>query len=167
MYIVSECLLGVKCKYNGGDNLSPAVCEFLKDREYIKICPEVMGGLTTPRPPAEIQPDGRIINKEGRDVTAEFKKGADLALAKVYGALLRAADERTCVAELGSSGILRTLDGREVIAILKANSPTCGCSTIYDGTFSGKLIPGYGVTAELFRKNGIRLMTEKDFEGER
>ena len=167
MYIVSECLLGGKCKYNGGDNLSPSVCEFLKGREYIKICPEEMGGLTTPRPPAEIQPDGRVINKEGTDVTSSFRKGADLALAKVIGALLRQADESVCAAELSSSGSLRTLQGDEVTAILKANSPSCGCGTIYDGSFTGRLIPGYGLTAGLFRKNGIRLMTEKDFEGER
>lgn len=166
MYVVSECLLGVKCKYNGGHNLCPPVAEFLKDKHYITICPETMGGLKAPRPPAELQADGRVLSSEGADVTAEFVKGAQRALKKVLRELFRDADETSCIAGLIKDGALYTCDGERVTAILKANSPSCGCGQIYDGTFSGRRIPGDGITAALFRKNGIELMTEKDFEGE-
>ncbi len=164
MYVVSECLLGVKCKYNGGDNLSPCVVEFLKNKKYITICPETSGGLSAPRPPAEIQADGRVVNKEGCDVTAEFKRGAALALKSVYRELMRAAGaaEDCCAAGFIKDGILTDSDGQPVTAVLKANSPSCGCGHIYDGNFSGRLIDGDGITAALFRRNGIQLMTEKD-----
>lgn len=174
MYVVSECLLGVKCKYNGGDNLSPGVVEFLKDKKYITVCPERDGGLTTPRPPAEIQPDGRVINKEGLDVTPEFERGAALALKSVYRQLMWDADaaEDCCAASFMHDGVLTDSDGQPVTAVLKANSPSCGCGRIYDGNFNGTLTDGDGITAALFRRNGIQLMTEKDladsnFEGER
>lgn len=163
MYVVSECLLGVKCKYNGGHNLSPDIVEFLKDKEYITVCPETMGGLQSPRPPAEIQPDGRVVNKEGKDVTAEFEKGAALALKKVYAALMRGAGDDCCAADFISEGRMLERSGAPVKAILKANSPSCGCGRIYDGTFSGTLKDGDGLTASLFRRNGIELTTEKDF----
>lgn len=166
MYVVSECLLGVKCKYNGGHNLSPDIVEFLKDKEYITICPETMGGLKSPRPPAEIQPDGRVLNNEGKDVSAEFQKGAALALKKVYAALMRGAGDECCTADFAdheNGGRLITREGIPVRAILKANSPSCGCGRIYDGTFTGELKDGDGLTAALFRRSGIELMTEKDF----
>ena len=174
MYVVSECLLGVKCKYNGGDNLSPGVVGFLKDKKYITVCPERDGGLTIPRLHAEIQPDGRVVNEEGLDVTPEFERGAALALKSVYRQLMRDADaaEDCCAASFMHDGVLTDSDGQPVTAVLKANSPSCGCGRIYDGNFNGTLTDGDGITAALFRRNGIQLMTEKDladsnFEGER
>lgn len=143
MIIVSACLCGVDCKYNGGNNKNEKVIEFLKDKEYKMICPEEMGGLPTPRVPSEevFALDGtmRVMSKEGKDVTVEFLKGAELSL--------KVAKE--CDVEL---------------AILKARSPSCGKGVIYDGTFSGTLTEGNGVTADLFIKNGIRVLSEDDFE---
>ena len=109
MILVSACLLGKNCKYNGGNNFCPAVIEFLKDKEYKEICPECMGGLSTPRAPSEIK-DGKVFSKTGTDVTKEFIKGAEesLKLAKEYGVSM---------------------------AILKQGSPSCGYGRIYDGSF--------------------------------
>lgn len=179
MYIVSECLLGANCKYNGGHNLTPAVVEFLRDKEYITICPETMGGLKAPRPPAEIQADGSIIDREGTDVTAAFRNGAAAALAKIDRMLCStdsgtdrasecgtAADADACSAEGEGAHAGSGADAgsyKELTAILKANSPSCGCGLIYDGTFSGKLVEGDGITAAELRKRGCTLMTEKDF----
>ncbi len=143
MIIVSACLCGIDCKYNGGNNKNEKVIEFLKDKEYRMICPEEMGGLPTPRIPSEevFASDGtmRVMSKEGKDVTAEFIKGAEFSL--------KVAKE--CDAEL---------------AILKARSPSCGKGIIYDGTFSGNLTEGNGVTADLFIKSGIKVLSENDFE---
>lgn len=143
MIIVSACLCGVDCKYNGENNKNEKVIEFLKDKEYKMICPEEMGGLPTPRVPSEevFDLDGtmKVMSKEGKDVTAEFLQGAELSL--------KVAKE--CDAEL---------------AILKARSPSCGKGAIYDGTFSGTLTEGNGVTADLFIKNGIKVLSEDDFE---
>lgn len=135
-YLVSACLLGVPCKYSGRDNRCPAVLA-LRDRiQMIPICPEQLGGLPTPRPAAERQ-GASVVNREGRDVTAEFRTGAQAALI-----LARLFD---------CSG-----------AILKSRSPSCGMGKIYDGTFSGTLIPGNGVTAELLQEAGLALYTEED-----
>lgn len=143
MIIVSACLCGIDCKYNGGNNKNEKIIEFLKDKEYRMICPEEMGGLPTPRIPSEevFASDGtmKVMSKEGKDVTAEFIKGAELSL--------KIAKE--CDAEL---------------AILKARSPSCGKGIIYDGTFSGNLTEGNGVTADLFIKSGIKVLSENDFE---
>ncbi|MFR5264127.1 DUF523 domain-containing protein [Clostridium sp.] len=143
MIIVSACLCGIDCKYNGGNNKNEKVIEFLKDKEYRMICPEEMGGLPTPRIPSEevFASDGtmKVMSKEGKDVTAEFIKGAEFSL--------KVAKE--CDAEL---------------AILKARSPSCGKGIIYDGTFSGNLTEGNGVTADLFIKSGIKVLSENDFE---
>lgn len=135
MIFVSACLLGENCKYSGGNNRSEEVISFLKEKDYIAVCPECAGGLSSPRPPAEIQ-GNRVIDREGKDVTAEFLRGAEktLELAKKY---------------------------RPELCILKANSPSCGCGQIYDGTFSGGKIPGNGLTAELLMKNGFSVITEK------
>lgn len=134
--LVSACLLGANCKYSGGNNLCPEL-EGLKERyQLIPICPEQLGGLPTPRPPAECQGD-RVINKEGRDVTDEFQKGAEeaLKLGQYFGCNK---------------------------AILKSRSPSCGCGTIYDGTFTGTLVPGDGITAKLLRCNGFSLYSEEN-----
>ena len=142
MYIVSACLLGENVKYSGGNNFTEVVVEFLKDKEFIPVCPEVLGGLTIPREPCERLGD-RVINKLGLDVTEAFHKGAERCLE---GVLEKASPE--------------DVEG----AILKARSPSCGSGVIYDGTFSGVKIPGDGVFAELLKAKGIRVMTELDFE---
>ena len=135
--LVSACLLGVDCKYNGGNNYNEKVMEYLKDKEIIPICPEIMGGLPTPRVASEIK-DDKVITKDGKDVTANFLKGAEetLKLAKLLGVKK---------------------------ALLKAKSPSCGYKKIYDGTFSDTLIDGNGITAELLIKEGFTILTEKDF----
>ncbi|MBO5452399.1 MAG: DUF523 domain-containing protein [Clostridia bacterium] len=136
MIVVSACLVGEQCKYDGTDNKNIKVLEFLKDKEYITVCPEMMGGLPCPRIPSEIKGD-RVINKNGEDVTEEFCKGACRALEKAeeYGALT---------------------------AILKESSPSCGVNTIYNGEFSNTKVKGSGITASLFKEKGIKVMTEKD-----
>lgn len=144
MYIVSACLLGCDCKYSGGNNHNEAVTQFTKEHKYIMICPETAGGLKSPRPPAEIV-NGRVIDKEGTDVTEAFERGAGLSLKA-------AGDESERAGE--------PIEG----AILKANSPSCGCGRIYDGTFTGTLTDGYGLFAALLKEKGIPLMTEEDFE---
>ena len=129
--LVSACLLGENCKYSGGNNYSPAV-EALRERfELVPVCPEQLGGLPTPRVPSE-RVGGRVLNREGADVTEAFRRGAEKALE-----------------------IARTQGVRR--AVLQERSPSCGCRTVYDGTFSGVLIPGDGVTTELLRENGIEV----------
>ena len=128
--------MGVNCKYSGGNNLLPAekLKKLMDEYELIPVCPECYGGLTTPRVPSERR-DGGVYSKLGVDVTAEFAKGAEAALylAKLLGAEL---------------------------AVLKENSPSCGSGTIYDGTFSGSLTAGDGVTAELLKENEILIIGE-------
>jgi uncharacterized protein YbbK (DUF523 family) len=142
MYIVSACLLGENVKYSGGNNFTEAVVEFLKDKEFIPVCPEVLGGLTIPREPCERLGD-RVINKSGADVTEAFHKGAERCLENV---------------------LKKVSPGDIEGAILKARSPSCGSEVIYDGTFSGAKIPGDGVFTELLKSKGIKVMTELDFE---
>ena len=128
--MVSACLLGQKCKYNGGDNYSEAVAEYIKGHEIIPVCPEVEGGLPTPRIPSEIV-NGVVTNAEGENVDREFRKGAELCLKKA-------------------------LEEHVDLAILQSRSPSCGVNQIYDGTFTGKLISGKGVFAKLLEENGIK-----------
>lgn len=146
MILVSACLLGINCKYNGDNNKNEKVEEYLKDKQFILVCPEQLGGLTTPREPSEIIKldgngviDGKtsVINNKRLDVTKEFKKGAVEAL--------KIANLYQCKK-----------------AILKEGSPSCGSSLIYDGTFTGKKISGVGVTTALLRKNGIEVISEND-----
>ena len=148
MIIVSACLLGKNCKYNGGNNRNEAVLDFLEgpeERYYASVCPEEAGGLPTPRDPSERQPDGRILTCKGDDVTAAFTEGA--------------ACEWQRVLELSQEFQL-PIQG----AILKAKSPSCGCGQIYDGTFTGTLTDGDGVFAALLKEKGIPVRTEKDFK---
>ncbi|NSW92793.1 MAG: DUF523 domain-containing protein [Firmicutes bacterium] len=144
MIIVSACLAGLNCKYNGENNYNKVVADMVSRGEAIPICPEQLGGCPTPRRPCEIVGgtgadvlDGkaRVITKDGKDVTSELIKGAleVLKIAKLIG-----AEE----------------------AILKAKSPSCGCGAIYDGTFSGKVVEGNGVTTELLQRNGIKVTLE-------
>ena len=135
MYIlVSACLLGVACKYSGGDNACPAVLALAGRHTLIPVCPEVYGGLPTPRPPAERQ-GNRVVTEHGEDVTVQYQKGAQAAvqLAKLTG----------CEA-----------------AVLKKNSPSCGCGQIYDGTFTHTLTAGSGLTAEALLAAGIPVYNE-------
>jgi len=134
--ICSACLLGVKCRYDGKSKTDEKVLELAKKEVLIPVCPEQLGGLPTPREPAELT-ERKVITKSGKDVTVNFVVGADqvLQLAKLLG-----------VKE----------------AILKQYSPSCGCGLIYDGTFSGKIISGDGVTAALLKANGIKVISEAD-----
>ena len=136
--LVSACLLGRNCKYSGGSNENSGVIGLGERYRLIPVCPEVDGGLPTPRKPAEIKEISgkrRVVNNAGEDVTEEFCRGAAMALetAKQYG----------CVR-----------------AVLKERSPSCGSGTIYDGSFTGTLVPGDGVTAELLKKHGVRVTDE-------
>lgn len=140
MILVSACLLGENCKYSGGNNRNEAVCRYVGEGEYVPFCPEQAGGLPTPRLPSEIR-DGRVLARDGTDVTAAFARGAEKALV-----LCR------------EKGVTE--------AILKEGSPSCGCHLVYDGTFSNKKIPGMGVTARLLSERGIRLRSEQDIEAE-
>lgn len=146
MILISACLAGVNCKYNGRNNYAEEFEKMVARGEAIPVCPEQLGGCTTPRPPVEIPGgtgadvlDGKCaaIRKNGEDVSAELIKGAEetLRIAQMAGA------------------------GR---AVLKAKSPSCGCGIIYDGSFTGKMKKGNGVTAELLLRNGIMVTTEED-----
>ena len=132
--LVSACLLGVECRYNGRGVLIPQAEELMKRHHLIPVCPEIMGGLATPRTPAE-RSDGQVLTKDGTDVTDAYEKGAGqvLMLARLYG----------CEA-----------------AILKERSPSCGSGQIYDGTFTGTLMEGDGVCAACLKKHGIRVYGE-------
>ncbi len=133
--LVSACLLGVRCRYDGESKACPAVLDLAKEHELVPVCPEQLGGLPTPRTPAEIQGE-RVVTRDGRDVTKEYQKGAEEA-ARLYQLL------------------------RCDCAILKARSPSCGCGQVYDGAFSGALTPGDGVTAQALKRLGVRVMTEE------
>ena len=142
MYIISGCLLGHNCKYDGGNNRNEDVIRFCQTHEYIIVCPERAGGLPCPRPPAE-KSGSRIISKDGSDVTEEFLRGARIS-----------RDSCLKMAELSG----KPIEG----AILKANSPSCGIGKVYDGTFSGKLVDGNGVFAGMLSSMGIEVITEKE-----
>lgn len=133
--LVSQCLLGIDCRYDGGNNFYENIVRLADLCEVIPVCPEMLGGMTTPRRPSE-RIDGRVVDSAGEDVTACFERGAQqaLRLAEFYGA---------------------------EYAVLKQSSPSCGSATVYDGTFSGRKIPGKGVTAELFEGIGLRIFDEK------
>ncbi|MBE6914663.1 MAG: DUF523 domain-containing protein [Ruminococcaceae bacterium] len=138
--LISECLLGAACRYDGNAKaLEPELLSRLMARwTLVPVCPEQLGGLETPRPPAERQGD-RVVANTGRDVTAQYRRGAAQALylAKLFGAKT---------------------------ALLKERSPSCGRGTIYDGSFSGALTPGDGVTAELLAAEGISVFGESEVE---
>ena len=129
---VSACLLGENCKYNGGNNFSEKVSEFIKGHEVIPVCPEVLGGLPTPRESSEIV-NGIVRHKDGTSVDEEFRRGAELALKLVT-------------------------DNDVDLVILQSRSPSCGVKNVYDGSFSGTLIPGQGVFARLLTEKNIKIM---------
>lgn len=143
MYIVSGCLMGIPCKYNGGANTVPSLKDFLKGKSYVTVCPETMGGLEAPRPPAELQ-SGRVKNAFGEDLTEAFYTGALKAFDRAQKKAAEAGEELT-------------------LAILKARSPSCGSGKIYDGTFSRVTVDGDGIFAALLKEKGIPIMTEEEF----
>ncbi len=134
--LVSACLLGTGCRYDGKNQDNEAILQLLhrEDLRLIPVCPEQLGGLPTPRVPSERRGE-RVVNRDGDDVTAQFQKGALEAL--------RMAERFGCRC-----------------AILKERSPSCGSGRIYDGTFTGTLTDGSGVTAELLKQNGITVVGE-------
>ena len=136
MKLCSACLLGIKCRYDGKSARNRKVIMLLKTETLIPVCPEQLGGLPTPREPAEIRGE-KVFTRSGKDVTENFKRGAKevLKIAKLYG-----------IKE----------------AIMKQGSPSCGSGRIYDGTFSGKTIKGDGITTAMLKENGIKVITEED-----
>ena len=136
--LVSSCLLGCPCRYDSKSCGNEAVIALAKHHVLIPICPEQMGGLTTPRRPSEIVGD-KLLNNAGEDVTKQYNAGAAMALS------------------------LAQINGC-TIALLKAKSPSCGKGKIYDGTFSGTLIDGNGVTVKLLEENGIKVFADTEIE---
>ena len=136
--LVSACLLGENCKYNGGSNFSPTVAEFLKGRQILPICPEVLAGMGIPRTPIEIV-NGVVTDKTGRNVDAQIRH----AVARIMESL--AGEEIQC-------------------AVLKSRSPTCGVRQVYDGSFSGKLIPGAVVFAQALLDAGYTVIDAEELE---
>lgn len=134
--LVSACLAGVDCKYNGKNNKNDKIIELIKTKDVILVCPEQLGGLKTPRTPAEIK-EGKVITKDDIDVTKEYQKGAEevLKLAKQFNIKK---------------------------AILKSKSPSCGKNKIYDGTFTDTLIDGNGITTQLLKKHGIEVISQEE-----
>lgn len=136
-YAVSSCLLGKNCKYSGGNNRCDELLEFLADKEYIAVCPEVLGGLPTPRPCAERQ-GSLVLNTEGEDVTLHFHKGANEAIR--------------ILKEFGAD-----------IVITQPRSPSCGKGIIYDGTFTNTLTSGNGIFVSALLELGIPVKTWEEF----
>lgn len=137
MIIVSACLAGVECRYNGSSYAFPEIVEMVSQGKAIPICPEILAGLPTPRPPVE-QYKGKIISLNGEDWTDQYVSGARI-------------------------GLEIAVASRCQKAILKSKSPTCGLGQIYDGTFSGKLVSGDGIFSKLLKENGIEVCTEENF----
>lgn len=137
--LVSACLLGVNCRYDGTGQMKEKIKKLMSDHQLVPVCPELLGGLKTPRCPAERQ-GNRVVTREGEDVTAAYRRGAEetLKLGKLFGC----------------SG-----------AILKERSPSCGCGKIYDGTFTKTLTDGDGVTAALLKAYGIPVFGDEHLEG--
>ena len=135
--MVSACLLGENCKYNGGNNFAPAVAEFLKGREVLAICPEMMAGMGCPRTPIEIV-DGVLMDRDGNNVDEAMRKAVAQAMEWIRKENIQCA-------------------------ILQSRSPTCGVNQVYDGTFSGKLISGFGIFAKALKDAGYQVLDAEDF----
>ena len=130
--LVSACIMGVNCKYNGKNNENIAAMNFLKDKEVISICPEVLAGMKIPRSCAEIV-DGRVVDENGNYVSLEYNKAVAVALSKIQN---------------------EEID----LVILQSRSPTCGVNQIYDGSFTGKLISGMGFFAKALKQRGYNVI---------
>lgn len=147
MILVSSCLAGLKVRYNGTHCLDEKVAKLIEEKKAVAVCPEVLGGLSTPREPAEIiGGDGndvldgkaKVVTENGKDVTEHFLRGAyaTLEIAKKVGATL---------------------------VVLKENSPSCGSTMVYSGEFNGQKIAGDGVTSALLKRNGFKVISEEQF----
>lgn len=147
LILLSACLAGINCVYDGTNKFHPIFAKLYEDKKAVIFCPEVLGGFPIPHAPSEIfegdgfkvlKSEGRVFSCEGKDVTSCFLKGArkTLELAKKHG--------------------IKT-------AVMKSKSPSCGCGLIFDGTFKGKLVSGFGVTAALLKENGIDVISDIDF----
>lgn len=136
--LISACLVGENCKYNGGNNLNPQIDALLEKYALIPFCPEMEGGLPTPRNPSEVKGES-VFMDNGKDVTENFLKGAKKALMLCLFLKIK-------------------------IAVLKERSPSCGTHQIHDGSFSNKLINGMGVTAKMLKENGIAVYSEDEID---
>ena len=134
--LMSACLLGRNCKYNGGNNFDPKAAAFVEGREVIPVCPEELAGLGIPRIPMEIV-NGVLINRDGQNIDVQVRKAVAEILTRIAG------EEIEC-------------------AILKSRSPTCGVKEVYDGTFSGTRINGMGVLAQALKEAGYRVVDAED-----
>ena len=142
MILVSACLVGINCKYSGGNNFNQKIFDLVKEGKAIPICPEQLGGLKTPRKPVELKViDGKryAIDNEGNDVTENFERGAIEVLK-----------------------LAKSLNINK--AILQPRSPSCGVNFVYDGSFNGNKVKGKGITAEMLNEIGIKTLSEKDLE---
>ena len=135
--MVSACLLGTKCKYNGGDNYSEKTAEAFRGHDLVPVCPELAGGLSVPRRPCEIV-EGTVMNDRGENMDAAFRFGAEICLKKAF-------------------------EEQIDLAVLQPRSPSCGVGRVYDGTFSGRLVDGSGVFAGLLAENGFRVVDADEF----
>ena len=137
MILVSACLAGCRCRYDGKDNLVPEIRDLVLTGRAVTVCPESAGGLPTPRDPSEIVGD-RVLSCRGADVTREYRCGAEAALEKArkYGCRL---------------------------AVMKAKSPSCGRGLVHNGRFDGGLVGGDGLAAKLLMENGVEVITEEEF----
>lgn len=136
--LVSACLLGENCKYNGSNNYNAAVVEFVKDQEVLTICPEMIAGMGCPRTPIEIV-DGVLMDRNGNNVDAAMREAVEKAMEMIR------KEEIQC-------------------AVLQSRSPTCGVNEVYDGSFSGKLIPGSGVLARALKDKGYQVIDAEDIK---
>ena len=134
--LVSACLLGENCKYNGGNNYSSAVAEFVRGKEILPICPELMAGMGCPRTPIEIV-DGVLMDRDGKNVDTAMRAAVETAMKQL------SSEEIQC-------------------AVLQSRSPTCGVNQVYDGSFSGNLIPGGGIFAQALKEAGYRVIDAED-----
>ena len=150
MIAVSACLAGDNCTTRGTNKLIPEIKRLVDEGKAFKACPEILGGLSVPRLYAEIKGgdgrdvlDGRakVVDKEGKDITSNYLKGSRIFYEKAINKNIE-------------------------FAVLRSNSPSCGSGRIYDGTFSGTLKEGDGVTSALLRQNGIKVITENEFKGD-
>jgi len=135
--LISACLVGENCRFDGEHSLRNELLELLEGKDLIPVCSEVEGGLSVPRPPAEIRA-GRVYRQSGEDVTSNFNKGAEICL------------------KLGKTH-------EATLAILKSRSPACGCGQVYDGSFSGKLVEGDGIFTKTLKNAGIECISDEDY----
>jgi len=135
--LVSACVIGCNCKYNGKNNRNESVIKYLKGKEILSICPEILANMPIPRPCAEIV-DGLVMDDKGNNVDSDYRNAVALALEKIK-------------------------DEKIDLAILQSRSPTCGVSKIYDGSFTGKLISGQGLFAKALIDKGYKVKDTEDF----